>query len=215
MKNTTLLLLALLLFTTTIQAKYVKAVLYMEDGTVKKGLAEKVEYNDSKVKFKTSEEAKKEKISSSDIKKIEFIDADNVKFTAERLYATTANLLTGKFSRSGKKRWMYIIYDKSAKIGYITEQGSNRPNAGGTSRVITYGSTSYFFGKKNSEELVFGYAQSAGSNLAVGTDSLIRKMSKEAFVDCPKIIEAIEKTDFKVKSVIEQLQSIFEKNKCK
>ncbi|MNK49370.1 hypothetical protein D3C87_682180 [compost metagenome] len=215
MKNTTLLLLVLLLFTTTIQAKYVKAVLYMEDGTVKKGLAEKVEYNDSKVKFKTSEEAKKEKISSTDIKKIEFTDNDNVKFTAERLYATTANLLTGKFSRSGKKRWMYIIYDKSAKIGYITEQGSNRPNAGGTSRVITYGSTSYFFGKKNSEELVFGYAKSAGSDLAIGTDSLIRKMSKEAFVDCPKIIEAIEKTDFKVKSVIEQLESIFEKNKCK
>jgi hypothetical protein len=215
MKNTTLLLLVFLLFTTTIQAKYVKAVLYMEDGTVKKGLAEKVEYNDSKVKFKTSEEAKKEKISSTDIKKIEFTDNDNVKFTAERLYATTANLLTGKFSRSGKKRWMYIIYDKSAKIGYITEQGSNRPNAGGTSRVITYGSTSYFFGKKNSEELVFGYAKSAGSDLAIGTDSLIRKMSKEAFVDCPKIIEAIEKTDFKVKSVIEQLESIFEKNKCK
>jgi len=214
MKNTTLLLAVLLLFTATIQAKYVKAVLYMEDGTVKKGLAEKVEYNDSKVKFKTSEEAKKEKISSTDIKKIEFIDVDNVKFTAERLYATTANLLTGKFSRSGKKRWMYIIYDKSAKIGYITEQGSNRPNAGGTSRVITYGSTSYFFGKKNSEELVFGYAKSAGSNLAVGTDSLIRKMSKEAFTECPKIIEAIEKIDFKAKSVIDQLEAIFDKNKC-
>ncbi|MDQ6531934.1 hypothetical protein [Flavobacterium sp. LHD-85] len=214
MKNTTLLLAVLLLFTATIQAKYVKAVLYMEDGTMKKGLAEKVEYNDSKVKFKTSEEAKKEKISSADIKKIEFVDDDNVKFTAERLYATTANLLTGKFSRSGKKRWLYIIYDKSAKIGYITEQGSNRPNAGGTSRVITNGSTSYFFGKKNSEELFFGYAKSAGSDLAIGTDSLIQKMSQEAFADCPKIIEAIEKTDFKVKPAIDQLEAIFDKNKC-
>ncbi len=215
MKKTTLLLLALLLFTTAIHAKYINAVLYMEDGTIKKGLAERVESTDSKVKFKINEEAEKEKISAKEIKKIEYTDSDNIKYTAEKLYATTANLLTGKFSRSSKKKWFYIIYDKNAKIGYITEQGSNRPNAGGTSRVITYGSTSYFFGKKNSEELVFGYAKSAGSNLAIGTDSLIRKMAKEAFADCPKIIDAVEKTDFKVKSVIDELQSIFEKNKCK
>lgn len=213
MKQASLLIVMLLLCTTTIHAKYIKAVLYMEDGTVKKGLAEKVDYNDSKVKFKTDEEAKKEKIPSTDIKKIEFTDADNVKFIAERLYATTANLLTGKFSRSGKKRWMYIIYDKSAKIGYIYEPGSNRPNAGGTSRVITPASTSYFFGKKDSEELVFGYV--GGYSVAIGTDSLIRKMAREAFKDCPKIIEAVEKTDFKLKSVLEQLQAIFEKNKCK
>ncbi|WP_289665259.1 hypothetical protein [Flavobacterium panacagri] len=213
MKKTILLLFALLLFSSTIHAKYIKAVLYMEDGTVKKGLAEKVEYDDSKVKFKTDEEAKKEKIASTDIKKIEFTDDNNVKSTAERLYATTANLLTGKFSRSGKKRWMYIVYDKSAKIGYIFQPGSNRPNAAGTSRVITSPNTSYFFGKKNSEELVFGFV--GGYSVAIGTDSLIRKMSREAFADCPKIIEAIEKTDFKLKSALEELQSIFEKYPCK
>lgn len=213
MKHASLLFIMFFLCTSTIHAKYIKAVLYMEDGTVKKGLAEKVQSTDSKVKFKVNEEADKEKIASKDIKKIEFTDADNVKFTAERLYATTANLLTGKFSRSGKKRWMYIIYDKSAKIGYIFEPGSNRPNAGGTSRVIISASTSYFFGKKDSEELVFGFV--GGYSVAIGTDSLIRKMSREAFADCPKTIEAIEKTDFKLNTALEQLQSIFEKYKCK
>lgn len=215
MKKTFLLLLPLLLFATTIQAQYIKAVVYLEDGTTKKGFAEKVTSTDSKIKFKATEDAKKEKIPNDEIKKIEYTDAENEKYTAEKLYITTANILTGKFSKSNKKKWLYIIYEKSAKIGYITEAGSNRPNAGGTSRVITYGSTSYFFGKKNSDELVFGYSKSSGSNLAIGTDSLLRKMSREAFADCPKIIEAVEKTDFKVAMVINQLQSIFEKNKCR
>ncbi|MFH6991103.1 hypothetical protein [Flavobacterium sp. FlaQc-48] len=215
MKPTRLFLIIFLVFTCNIHAKYIKAVLYMKDGAIKKGLAEKVVSTDSNVKFKADKEAKKEKISSSEIKKIEYIDFDNVKYTAERLYATTENILNGKFSRSAQKKWFYIIYDKNAKIGYITEPGSNRPNAGGTSRVITYGSNSYFFGKKNSEELFFGYTKSAGSDLAIGTDSLIRKMSKEAFLDCEEILTAVEKTNFKVNTVIDQLEIIFDQNKCK
>lgn len=213
MKPTRLFLL-LLLLSGTMHAKYIKAVLYMENGTIKTGLAERVMSTDSKVKFKAGEGDKSEKISSSEIKKIEFTDSDNVKHIAERLYATTQNLLSGKFSRSNKKKWFYIIYDKNAKIGYITEPGSNRPNAGGTSRVIIYGSTSYFFGKENSEELFFGFVKSAGSDLSIGTDSLIRKMSKQAFSDCPTIISVIEKTDFKVNTTIDQLEAIFEQNKC-
>nr|WP_294786378.1 hypothetical protein [uncultured Flavobacterium sp.] len=213
MKQLSLLLVMFLISTTSIHAKYINAILYMEDGTIKTGLAEKVESTDSKVKFKTDEEAKKEKIPSASIKRIVFTDADNVISTAEQLYATTANLFTGKFSRSNKKRWMYIVYEKNAKIGYIYEPGSNRPNAGGTSRVITSASTSYFFGKKDSEELVFGFA--GGYSVGIGTDALIRKMSREAFADCPKIIENIEKTDFKLNTAIEQLKTIFEKYKCK
>lgn len=196
-------------------AKFAQAVLYMEDGSVKKGLAELVASDASKVVFKTDENAKKEKIASTDVKKITFTDTDGKLFTAERLYAVTANILSGKFSRSKKKQWFYIIYEKSAKIGYISEPGSNRPNAGGTSRVITMGSTSYFFGKKDSEDLVFGYSKSGGLSVSVGTLSLIRKMSREAFASCPKIIEAIEKEEFKDKDVLSTLQSIFEKYKCK
>ncbi|WP_348798380.1 hypothetical protein [Flavobacterium adhaerens] len=213
MKKTSLFLLTLLLCTTTIHAKYIKAVLYMEDGTIKKGLSEKVELNDSKVKFRTDENAKTEKISSADIKKIEYTNEENLKITVERLYVTTANILTGKFSKSSKKKWMYIIDDKNVKIGYIYEAPVNRPNAAGTSRVIMLASTAYYFGKKDSDALVFGFV--GGSTVTIGADSLIRKMSREAFADCPKIIDVIEKTNFKVKSAVEQLQTIFEKNKCK
>ncbi|MNX49207.1 hypothetical protein D3C86_798040 [compost metagenome] len=213
MKKTILLVIAIL-FTITGHAKFSKAVLYMEDGSTKKGLAEMVESDDSKVVFKTDEEAKKEKIASIDIKKIEYV-SDDKKYVAERLYATTANLLTGKFSRSRKKVWFYIIYDKDVKIGGIGAEGGRRPNAGGTSTVVTFANTAYYFGKKNSEELVFGNATTASNGFAIGTDSLIRKMAKEAFAGCPKLIEAIEKQDFKNGDVLNQLKAIFEKYKCK
>ena len=209
-----ILLAVALLFATTGHAKFSKAILYMEDGSTKKGLAEMVESDDSKVIFKTDEEAKKEKIASVDIKKIEF-ESDDKKYVAERLYATTANLLTGKFSRSKKKVWFYIIYDKDVKIGGIGAEGGRRPNAGGTSTVVTFANTAYFFGKKNSEELVFGNATTASNGFAIGTDSLIRKMAKEAFAGCPKLIEAIEKENFKNGDVLNQLKAIFEKYKCK
>ena len=213
MKKIILLVIALL-FATTGHAKFSKATLYMEDGSTKKGLAEMVESDDSKVVFKADEEAKKEKIASADIKKIEF-ESDDKKYVAERLYATTANLLTGKFSRSKKKVWFYIIYDKDVKIGGIGAEGSRRPNAGGTSTVVTFANTAYYFGKKNSEELVFGNATTASNGFAIGTDSLIRKMAKEAFAGCPKLIEAIEKENFKNGDVLNQLKALFEKYKCK
>lgn len=210
-----ILLITIFLFATTGHAKFIKAVLYMEDGSTKKGLAEMVESDDSKVYFKTDEEAKKEKIESANIKKIEYADGESKKYIAERLYATTANILTGKFSRSKKKLWFYIVYDKNVKIGGVASAGGSRPNAGGTSNVVTIANTAYFFGKKNSEELVFGYATTASNGFAIGTDSLIRKMSREAFADCPKLIDAISKEDFKSGSVMDQLKTIFEKIKCK
>ncbi|MGO4773634.1 hypothetical protein ACEN2I_18410 [Flavobacterium sp. W22_SRS_FK3] len=40
-------------------------------------------------------------------------------------------------------------------------------------------------------------------------------MSKEAFAGCPKLVAAIEKEDFKTKTALEQLISLFERNKCK
>lgn len=210
-----MLLVITLLFATAGHAKFIKAVLFMEDGSTKKGLAEMVESDDSKVYFKNDEEAKKEKIESVNVKKIEYEDGESKKYIAERLYTTTANLLTGKFSRSKKKHWFYIVYDKNVKIGGIASEGVSRPNAGGTGNVVTIANTAYFFGKKNSEELVFGYATTASNGFAIGTDSLIRKMSREAFSDCPKLIDAISKEDFKSGSVMDQLKTIFEKINCK
>ena len=64
MKKTIFLFVALLVVSAA-QAKYIKAILYMNDGSQKKGLAEMVEYKDSNVRFKADENAKSEKFSSS------------------------------------------------------------------------------------------------------------------------------------------------------
>ncbi|MGO4773635.1 hypothetical protein ACEN2I_18415 [Flavobacterium sp. W22_SRS_FK3] len=128
MKKTILIAIAVL-FSTIGHAKFIKAVLYMEDGTKKTGLAELVENSDSKVVFKTDEKAKKEKIVSADIKKIEFTDDDKNEFLAERLYLTSANAFTGKFSKSKEKKWFYIIYDRDIKVGCVDFAGTMKYNA--------------------------------------------------------------------------------------
>lgn len=208
-------LVVALFFVSATQAQFVKAVLYMQDGSKKSGLAEMVGSDDSKVGFKTDENEKKEKIESVDLKKIEYTDSENKKYVAESLYAITANVFTGKFSKSKKKNWFYIIYDKEVKIGKISSAGTFRSNAAGTSNVSISPSTTYYFGMKKADGLVFGYFTSTNTAGAVGTDSLLRKMANEAFVACPKLIAAIEKENFKLKTLIPTIISIFDKVKCK
>jgi hypothetical protein len=211
-----ILLLVALLFSTISHAKYSKAILYMEDGTKKKGLAEMVESGDSKVNFKTDEKAKKEKILSADIKKIEYTDEANNEYLAEKLYLTSANAFSGKFSKSKEKKWFYIIYDRDIKIGCIDFAGTIRYNPSKGTSSGQFGDTTYYFGKKKGDELYFGYLQS-GAGLAIHTQtgSNIKKMAKEAFASCPKLVAAIEKEDFKTKTALDQLIALFEKNKCK
>lgn len=215
MKKTILIAIAVL-FSTIGHAKFIKAVLYMEDGTKKTGLAELVENGDSKIVFKTDEKAKKEKIASADIKKIEFTDDDKNEFLAERLYLTSANAFTGKFSKSKEKKWFYIIYDRDIKAGCVDFAGTMKYNPSKGTTSGQFGDTTYFFGKKKSDELYFGFLKSsAGIAVHTQTGTNIKKMSKEAFAGCPKLIAAIEKEDFKTKTALEQLISLFERNKCK
>ena len=43
----------------------------------------------------------------------------------------------------------------------------------------------------------------------------VKKMAKEAIASCPKLVAAIEKEDFKTKTALNQLMTLFEPNKCK
>lgn len=210
-----ILIIITALFSAIGHAKFQKAVLYMEDGTKKSGLAEMVENGDSKVVFKTDEAAKKEKIASKDVKKIEYTDGEN-EFLAERLYLTSANAFSGKFSKSKEKKWFYILYDRDIKIGCVDFAGTMQYNAVKGKTSGQSGDTTYFFGKKKSDELYFGFLKSnSGVAIHTETGSNIKKMSKEAFSGCQKLINAIEKENFKTETAIKQLISIFERNKCK
>lgn len=204
-----ILILITLLFSTVGQAKYLKAVLYLTDGTNKSGLAKLVEENDSKVTFKTNEDADTEKIAGTDLIKIVYTNESGSIFTMEYLYLTSAGVFSGKFSNSRKKYWFDIVYNKECKIGKIFDKGDSRRN------TFRSSSSSYFFGKKGTDHLVFGYNTMGNVVKSYGTDATMKKMAKQEFTDCPKISKAIENETFELDTVLERITAIFDKTKCK
>lgn len=208
MKKTIFLFVALLMVSAA-QAKYIKAILYMNDGSQKKGLAEMVEYKDSNVRFKADENAKSEKFSSSLINKIEYPNESGFITTMEFLYLTSANGFSGKFSNAKNKFWFNIIYDNGVKIGQILDKGSMQTNN------FRATNTSYYFGNIGDENLVFGFNSMGNVIKKYASDSTIKKMSKVVFVNCSNINEAIENKTFKLETALDQLITIFDKIKCK
>jgi hypothetical protein len=208
MKKIILILIALL-FSTVGQAKYLKAVIFLKDGTQKTGLAKLVEDSDSKVTFKTTEDADTEKIASDDVIKITYTYESGNSATMEYLYLTSANAFSGKFSNSRKKYWFSIVYNKEFKIGEIFDKGDSRRN------TFRSSSSSFYFGKKGSDHLVYGYNTMGNVVKSYGTDATMKKMANQEFVDCPKISKAIEKETFELDTVLDKIKSIFDKTKCK
>lgn len=208
MKKIILILIALL-FSTVGQAKYLKAVIFLKDGTQKTGLAKLVEDSDSKVTFKTTEDADTEKIASDDVIKITYTYESGNSATMEYLYLTSANAFSGKFSNSRKKYWFSIVYNKEFKIGEIFDKGDSRRN------TFRSSSSSFYFGKKGSDHLVYGYNTMGNVVKSYGTDATMKKMANQEFVDCPKISKAIEKETFELDTVLDKIKAIFDKTKCK
>lgn len=208
MKKNFLILIALLCSTVG-QAKFLKAVLYLADGSQKTGLAKLVDDDDSKVTFKANEDSDTEKIPSKELTKIIYTGESGGIFTMEYLYLTSANIFSGKFSNSKKKHWFEIVYVKEFKIGKIFDKGDARRN------TFRSPSSSYFFGKKETDHLVFGYNTMGNVVKSYGTDATMKKMAKQEFADCTKISKAIEKETFELDKVLNQITFIFDKNKCK
>lgn len=204
-----ILILITLLFSTVGQAKYLKAVLYLTDGTQKTGLAKLVEEDDSKITFKTNEDADTEKIASDGVTKIVYTNESGGIFTMEYLYLTSAGIFSGKFSNSRKKYWFDIVYNKEYKIGKIFDKGDSRRN------TFRSSSSSYYFGKKGTDHLVFGYNTMGNVAKSYGTDAMMKKMAKQEFADCPKLSKAIENETFELDTVLDRISAIFDKTKCK
>jgi hypothetical protein len=202
-------ILILFLFSIVAQAQYTKAVVYMKNGTQKEGLAKMVFSNNAKVNFKKDENSKNEKIATLDIKKIIYTNEGQTIITMEPFYLITPSILTNKFSKSEKKYWSCIVYDKKQKIGRIDDKGDKRNN---NYRAV---SSSYYFGTSESEELVFGYITTGSLVKSYGTDATMKKMGEEAFVDCPAINEAIKKESFQLKNALEQITALFDSTECK
>lgn len=201
-------LLVVLLFSTVSHAKFYKAILYLADGSNKTGFAQFVATNDSKVYFKTDEEAKTERISSDDLIRIVYTYNSGQIVTMDYLYLTSANIFSKKISKSKNKSWFNILYSKEYRIGRIDDSGSNINNN------FRAASSSYFFEKNGKDQLVFGYNTLGNVAKSYSTDARIKKMAKEVFADCPKILEVIEKETFELNTALYQMSAILDTIKC-
>ncbi len=74
--------------------------------------------------------------------------------------------------------------------------------------------TYYYYGNKNSDELVMGNYLPHGMMVAIGKNKSVNNMAQKAFANCPNLVEIIENTDFKFKTTTEQLIEIFDTTEC-
>ena len=195
------------------QAQYDEAVLTFENGTVKKGFAEMVGIQDSKVKFKLEEKGVTEKILSTDLKKIEYIDKDGNNHIAERLF-----IYKDKGEKGIKKRpdkyWLYVVYSNGIKLAVDIAQSTFRYNAINGTSTGSGGGTLLYIGKEKEDAVFFVYQLSNQISINIGMDKLVRRHCELLFKDCPAFLEAVNKENFKKNTLINRLIELYETNNC-
>ena len=197
----------------SVQAKYYKAVLTLEDGSAKKGFAEMVEWSDSKVKFKLEEKGDTEKILSTSLKKIEYTGDEKNVFIAERLYIQTDKGEKG-VKISPEKYWLYVVYSKGIKLAVNVYQSTQIFNANTGMTKGQAGGRSFYLGKEKEDAIFFICFISDMNSTTIGMDKSVRKHCSLLFKDCPKFIEVVNAEDFKQASLMSRIVELYEEHNC-
>lgn len=197
----------------TMQAKYYEAVLTFENGTVKKGFAEMVEIQDSKVKFRLTEKGDTEKILSEDLKKIEYTDKDGNKYEADRLFIHTDKGEKG-IKKGTKKYWLYVVYSNGIKLVTDALQSTFRYNPSNGTTTGAAGATLFYLGKEKEDGVFFVFMLSSMNSINIGMDKSVRKHCELLFKDCPSFLEAVNKENFKKTTLMNRLIELYETNNC-
>lgn len=197
----------------TMQAKYYEAVLTFENGTVKKGFAEMVEIQDSKVKFRATEKGDTEKILSTELKKIEYTDKDGNKYEADRLFIHKDKGEDG-IKKGTEKYWLYVIYSNGIKVATDVLQSTFRYNPSNGTTTGAAGATLLYLGKEKEDGVFFVYMLSSMNSVNIGMDKSVRRHCELLFKDCPTFLTAVNNEDFKKKTLINKLIELYEKNNC-
>lgn len=197
----------------TMQAKYYTATLTFENGEVKKGFAEMVEINDSKVKFRLEEKGDTEKIISTDLKKIEYADQDGNSFVAERLFIHT-DKAEKDIKLGTKKYWLYVTYEHGMKLAVDAVRSTMRFNAVNGTTTGMGGGTVLYMGKEKEDGVFFIFYLSDMMSINVGMDKAVRRHCELLFKACPKFLEAVNAENFKKPTLINKLIELYETNDC-
>ena len=197
----------------TMQAKYYEATLTFENGTIKKGFAEMVEIQDSKVKFRLEEKGDTEKILSTDLKKIEYTDKDGNKYIAERLFIYTDKGENG-IKKRPDKYWLYVVYSNGIRLVTDALQSTFRYNPSNGTSTGSGGATMLYMGKEKEDAVFFVFMLSSMMSVNVGMDKSVRRHSELLFKDCPAFLEAVNKENFKKNTLMNRLIELYETNNC-
>lgn len=201
------------LISMSMQAKYYKATLTLENGEVKNGFAEMVEITDSKVKFRLTEKGDTEKILSTEIKKIEYTDKEENSFIAERLFIHTDKGEKG-IKKGTKKYWLYVAYSNGIKLAVDAVRSTIRYNATNGTTTGSSGGTMLYMGKEKEDGVFFIFYLSDMMSVNVGMDKTVRNHAALLFKDCPKFLEAVNAENFKKPTLLTKLVELYEKNDC-
>jgi hypothetical protein len=204
MKKTLLLLLLLPLMAS---AKFFKAKMTLNDGTLKNGYVELPDYpDDAKIKFKEEEKGKIEKIRIEDVSGFEITNDKNevVKYITLKL-ANQALLNPKKIKPGDKKIWAKIIAEGKISIyaGYVAYDPMSKTGGGGT-----------FYIKRQNEDFALNLGIFSGGGFTVCANCLsdTKKLLKMYFEEtCPQFSELLNKDELKKKGV-KYIVDLYEEN---
>ena len=197
----------------TMQAKFIKATLFLENGSIKEGFSEMVEINDTKVKFRFTRKGETEKIVSEDLKKIIYTDDNGGISIAEKLYINVDKGEKG-IKKFGKKYWLYVVYSHGIKLVVDIANSTFIYNAIKGTSTGSGGGTILYMGNENDASVFFVYYLSSMVSVNIGMDKAIRKNCELLFKNCPKFIAAVNAENFKKNTLINKLIELYENSNC-
>ena len=204
MKKNLILFLIIPLFSF---AKFYKGNINFIDGSQRSCFIELPEYSDdTKLKFKSEEKGKAEKIEIDLIKSFEITNNRNeITKYVTILLANPKPFTNVKFNLDDKRSWAKII--KEGKITlYSTQEAYNHGSGTG-------GGTSYYIQKGNEKYAYFiADGESGGLSVNMNGFSVFKSCVKSIFEnECPKLYELLKKDDFKKKGVT-MIIDLYEQN---
>lgn len=197
----------------SMQAKFIKATLTFQNGSTKEGFAEMVEMNDSKVRFRITENGEIEKILSEDLKKIIYINEEGSMSVAEKLFINMDKGEKG-IKKTDKKYWLYVVYSQGIKLVVDLAVSTFKYNASNGTSTGSGGGTILYMGNEKDDSVFFIFYLSNMMSVNVGMDKAVRNHCELLFQNCPKFIAAVNAENFKKNTLINKLIELYENNNC-
>jgi len=192
-----LVIIALLLFSVNIHAKYYPATLNYKDGSTKSGFAE-VPCPDCKdINFKASEKGEKENVKNELLLSLT-LQFENTSTTYLCLYKATYSL-SGKLKKEKNKSWFAVDY-AGKKVSFIYYE------------VVGHIANSfpgyyYHLYEPGNDYATFFMTEFTGNQHVVGGTKAYKKLITYYFKDiCPELAAKVESGEFETKKMDELIE---------